>query len=1032
MKVKIPRAMSGLGKELLDKVHKPLLGISLGYDRVSSYFNAKSFVRVSKELESLWNSGGKVRLILSPANQGEIGLAAALIREAFERQTSPEKYWQMEVEQIVRAFDSQPIERVKAFKEAIQKGILEVNVARPRGKKNANFHSKFAIYKINPTYTNIIERKLHSFRTSSTLLDYSLKGEKKTSGPFAIFHGSVNETGPGWDKNIEDLSTHRSWVWGESEVACVFYNRFEKLWNNMAEDTEIIPLTAMIESEFERQDGESEGTSDNNLTIERYLSLLSCTPPGSSFSKKMWLLPHQARVANAALCRTNIRAMFCDEVGLGKTLEALGVIEHLLTSRRVSEFVIVVPARLMEQWAISLNQFLTRACYLHRKKRFELWDDETAVDRIDSVDFRPKGHDELSLIRIFSSQWLARQEPVVVEQIVHGTQMVIMDEAHHARCHDYESKDGTKLWKRIRTIKDDIEHMLLLTATPYQTSSNDYIGLLDLMVELDKEKLTELDDITNIVTADVPWKLQQQSKLLTRIHGRIEQVSHLLTSELYQEICGYGKIQHEEVYEIVKKFKDELTPSLMYDTSIVSTYTFRHTRDMIKDDFKFPNVEATNIRVSLGDYSAIIKEINDYIIHHLGGNSGNGFVKSIYYQRVVSSLAAMRNTLENRLLKKANNDIETESELEGRSKEDRSDSFSNRNEKIRLKTLIEKIKRMNKELSSDPKIDHLLELVLKFAKEQRQVLVFSRFTDTTAEIERILNQTDLSIARFDGTTTRIRPSGETEPHTISRKELIKLMFEYKIDVVVCSDAASEGLNLQSASVLINVDVPWNPARLLQRIGRIDRLGQESNMISIINLFYDNTIECRMYHKLDGRQTDGIRLLGNQPEIFNTAESRELFRPTLSSLDVRQDEEQGEIRQNSMQTILNRFTAMGPASFITYLCNCFGHSPDPANQNFVLLQEEVTSKNIDLSTLGKEFEIGWLGTTQCVTLALCLKMNGQFLSLCPTNISLILQGESVDTTWASAEECLQSYWEDFGCLSEQQELDVQFNKILVSG
>ena len=84
----IPRAMSGPGKGLLENVHRPLLSVSMRYDRVSSYFSAYSFIHVLSELESLWKRGGKVRLILSPADQGIMGEAAAQIRKDFNAKKS--------------------------------------------------------------------------------------------------------------------------------------------------------------------------------------------------------------------------------------------------------------------------------------------------------------------------------------------------------------------------------------------------------------------------------------------------------------------------------------------------------------------------------------------------------------------------------------------------------------------------------------------------------------------------------------------------------------------------------------------------------------------------------------------------------------------------------------------------------------------------------------------------------------------------------------------------------------------------------
>ena len=124
-------------------------------------------------------------------------------------------------------------------------------------------------------------------------------------------------------------------------------------------------------------------------------------------------------------------------------------------------------------------------------------------------------------------------------------------------------------------------------------------------------------------------------------------------------------------------------------------------------------------------------------------------------------------------------------------------------------------------------------------KENRKILIFSRYTATTSSIENELYTCfpHLSIGRYDGDCIRIRKSGKSFSENVTKEVLVNQLNNGGIDLVICSDAASEGLNLQSASAVINVDVPWNPARVMQRIGRVDRLGQLSPSVLIHNLVY---------------------------------------------------------------------------------------------------------------------------------------------------------------------------------------------------
>jgi hypothetical protein len=88
--------------------------------------------------------------------------------------------------------------------------------------------------------------------------------------------------------------------------------------------------------------------------------------------------------------------------------------------------------------------------------------------------------------------------------------------------------------------------------------------------------------------------------------------------------------------------------------------------------------------------------------------------------------------------------------------------------------------------------------------------------------------------------------------TISREEAKRLFRTGKADVLLCTDAAAEGLNFQFCGSLINYDMPWNPMRVEQRIGRIDRLGQQHAKIRIVNLHYEGTVETDVYMALRRR------------------------------------------------------------------------------------------------------------------------------------------------------------------------------------
>ena len=134
----------------------------------------------------------------------------------------------------------------------------------------------------------------------------------------------------------------------------------------------------------------------------------------------------------------------------------------------------------------------------------------------------------------------------------------------------------------------------------------------------------------------------------------------------------------------------------------------------------------------------------------------------------------------------------------------------------------------------------------------RQVMVFSQFTDTMDFLRDELCKTDgYRIMCFSGRGGEILGTDGTW-RIISRDDIKRRFKGGEADVLLCSEAAAEGLNFQFCGAMVNYDMPWNPMRVEQRIGRIDRLGQRHPIIRIINLHYDDTVETDVYRALRAR------------------------------------------------------------------------------------------------------------------------------------------------------------------------------------
>ena len=131
-------------------------------------------------------------------------------------------------------------------------------------------------------------------------------------------------------------------------------------------------------------------------------------------------------------------------------------------------------------------------------------------------------------------------------------------------------------------------------------------------------------------------------------------------------------------------------------------------------------------------------------------------------------------------------------------------------------------------------------------------MVFTQYTDTMDFLrEALAADIDLRLMCYSGRGGEIR-SADGSWQRVSRDDARRRFRSGEADVLLCTDAAAEGLNFQFCGALINYDMPWNPMRVEQRIGRIDRLGQKHPTIRIVNLHYEGTVETDVYRALRNR------------------------------------------------------------------------------------------------------------------------------------------------------------------------------------
>ena len=235
---------------------------------------------------------------------------------------------------------------------------------------------------------------------------------------------------------------------------------------------------------------------------------------------------------------------------------------------------------------------------------------------------------------------------------------------------------------------------------------------------------------------------------------------------------------------------------------------------------------------------------------------GSGFMKNLMEQRICSSIAAGLNTA--RML------------LEGRTVCEESDEqlIEIKAESLDEIAVLERMIARLEHTKEDPKLNAVIHYLEKEKWLKFGVIIFSQYYDTAKWVadslaERYPNQ---AVGLYAGAgRSRLYQKGDSV--NIERETLKRMVAEHQLGIMVATDAACEGLNLQTLGTLINIDLPWNPTRLEQRIGRIKRFGQVREKVSMLNLVNEQTVDEKVYEKLSERMQDRYNLFGSLPDTI---------------------------------------------------------------------------------------------------------------------------------------------------------------------
>jgi len=721
-------------------------------------------------------------------------------------------------------------------------------------------------------------------------------------GTKTSFMGSANESKSAWKLNYEIVwedSSKDSIDWVQAE--------FDALW----ESPSAVPLAEFVLEDLAR-------LSERKLirSVPDWIKQKDAASPDPApavieapvFRKEVGLWEHQKYFVKLVHDWHHgplkmARFVLADQVGLGKTLQ-LAMSAMLIALTGEKPILIICPKTLVWQWQGEMRELLGMPS--------AVWDGRNWIDE-HGIEHPSSGPESIRKcprkVGIVSSGLVTRGSDVVNHLLNISYDCVILDEAHRARRKNLGANmDGQagvpgKLLAFMQNIAVRTRSLLLATATPVQLRPVEAWDLLDVLSRGDESvfgnswskrrnsseclslimQQTALpDDVSDQwdwIRNPMPPKAEHRDFEILRSRLDIPDSQAVVKGGDFEKLRPPDRTR---ITELFPRFSREHHPFIC---RIV-----RRTRDQLENQIdpetNEPLLQRVNVKLlGEGDRDAVrlpaylreAYQLAEEFCAKLGERMKSaGFLRTLLLRRVGSSVHAGLKTATRMLAEWDEIDIAAGYEddddadfiLQATVNEMTSEQMSKTltpEEKQLLKRFVDALEANP---DPDPKYQVVRECLLERGWLRYGCIIFSQYRDSILWLaERLTEELpEEPIAIYSGpSTSGIMYAGEW--YAKSRDDLKLMVREGTLRLMLGTDAASEGLNLQRLARLINLDLPWNPTRLEQRKGRIQRIGQIHETVEIYNMRYADSVEDRVHQLLSDRLKDIHSLFGQIPDIL---------------------------------------------------------------------------------------------------------------------------------------------------------------------
>lgn len=603
----------------------------------------------------------------------------------------------------------------------------------------------------------------------------------------------------------------------------------------------------------------------------------------SLFASRIHFVPYQFRPVLKLIQADRPRLLIADEVGVGKTIEAGLILKELQARREIRSVLVICPKPLVAErkWLEELKRFDEQFVHLDGPSlRYCL--DETHLDGVWPQQYA-RAILPYSLLdeSLLMGKQLGRkkQRGLLDLDPPPAFDLIIVDEAHHIRNTD------TWAYRNVRYFCDNAEAVVLLSATPIQLGDNDLYTLLHLLrpdvlpSRLEFEQMAEPNPHINVAVeatrcAEDGWA--------DAVAAAIDQAA--ATPWGRNVLLADNRLQHARDMLAGDDDSPEARVNLIGKLEALHTFAPFINRTRRRDIGNFTTRKPETVAVPYTPEQESLQEnllnLIARILAYRHGNANLKFMMTTVRRQVASCVFGLAPLLTDML----NNHLESVEEfddemLAARESADGTSDNGGPGPLARFRADIDNLIQQARNLTGpDPKFAAFLKIIRdKQALFNNKLLVFSTFRHTLAYLVMNLSSASIRLGVIHGDIP------DDERRELRHRFSLDKSDPLALDVLLSSEVGCEGLDFQFCDGLVNYDLPWNPMKVEQRIGRIDRYGQKSETVAIYNLITPGTVDAEIYERCLVRIGVFRQALGGSEEILgkltreihNIAENLEL-------------------------------------------------------------------------------------------------------------------------------------------------------------